>query len=135
MATAFVMTGPFGDAERVIQLDCPMTVAEIIEANELQFRLPTIAVMGDKPVLRAEWASRVVGANDNVAFIAVPAGGGESGGKQIVGLIAALALSVAAPMIGGWAAGAFFGGSAIAANMVSGLLAPGGSILFIGDEN
>jgi hypothetical protein len=128
---AVLLTGPFGGAERTIQLDRPMTIAEVIASHELGFRLPTIAVMGGEPVLRGCWAVRVVRPDELVAFIAVPRGGGEGGdsGKQIIGLVAALALSIAAPMIGGFVAGAFFGGSTIAASIVSAALLAGGSML------
>lgn len=123
MAVALTLTGNFGEPERIIELERPMSVAEIISENDLYFRLPTIAVMGDRPVLRRDWETRIVGEDETIAFVAVPGGGGgDGGGKQIVGLIAALALSVAAPMIGGAVAGAAFGGSAIAANLVSGLV-------------
>lgn len=132
---AVMMTGSFGEPEKTIALPRPMTIAEVIAANDLHFRLPTIAVMGDKPVLRGEWNVRVVRETDVIAFVSVPAGGGgNNSGKQIVGLIAALALSIAAPMIGGWAAGALgFGagtmGFTIASNLVAGLVLLGGSLL------
>ncbi|HEV7344145.1 MAG TPA: host specificity factor TipJ family phage tail protein [Devosia sp.] len=128
---AVLLTGPFGGAERTIHLDRPMTIAEVIAAHDLAFRLPTIAVMGGEPVLRGCWAIRVVKPDELLAFIAVPRGGGEGGGdgKQIIGLVAALALSIAAPMIGGFVAGAFFGGSALAASIVSAALLTGGSLL------
>lgn len=124
-------TGPFGGPERSIALDRPMTIAEVIAAHDLGFRLPTIAVMAGEPVLRGAWAVRVVRPGEVLAFIAVPRGdmGGEGNGKQIIGLVAALALSIAAPMIGGWVAGAFFGGSALAASVVSAALIAGGSLL------
>lgn len=126
-----MLTGPFGAPERTIALDRPMAVAEIIAAHDLHFRLPTVAVMNGEPVMRGTWAVRMVKPGEVLAFVAVPRGGGEgnSQGKQIAGLIAALALSVAAPMIGGWVAGAVFGGSALAANLVTAAVMVGGSLL------
>lgn len=126
---ALLLTGPFGAAERTIELEQPMAIAEIIAAHGLTFSLPTIAVLDGEPVLRGLWALRVIRPGEVIAFVAVPRGGGEGSGKQIVGLIAALALSIAAPMVGGWVAGAFFGGSTIAASLVSGALLVGGSML------
>lgn len=127
---AMLLTGPFGAPERVIDLDRPMAIAEIIAAHDLSFSAPTIAVLDGEPVLRGVWAMRVIRPGEVISFVAVPrGGGGEGGGKQIIGLIAALALSLAAPMIGGWVAGALFGGSAMAASLVSGALLVGGSLL------
>ena len=130
---AVLLTGPFGGAERRIDLARPMTLAEVVSVHELAFRLPTIAVMNGEPVLRGTWAIRVVRPGEVVAFIAVPrgdmGGGGDGGGKQIIGLIAALALSIAAPMIGGFVATTFFAGSQIAATLVSTVLLAGGSLL------
>lgn len=129
MSKAILMTGPFGEPERVIDIEKPATIAEIIEGNSLQFRLPTIAVLAGEPILRADWPKRMVADNDTLAFVAVPAGGGGNQGKQVIGLVAALALSIAAPMVGGWAAGALFGGSSIASSLISGLAAPSPFIL------
>lgn len=127
-----LLTGPFGDAERTISLDRPMAIAEVIAEQRLTFRLPTLAVMDGEPVMRGQWALRVVRPGEVLAFVAVPRGGGQGGnsqGKQIAGMVAALALSIAAPMIGGWAAGALFGGSALAANLVTAAVMVGGGLL------
>jgi hypothetical protein len=125
---AVLLTGPFGAAERTIALDRPMAVAEIIAAHDLQFTCPTIAVLDGEPILRGVWAVRVIGPGEVIAFVAVPRGGGGEGGgsgKQIVGLIAALALSIAAPMAGA----AIFGAGTLGASLVSGALLVGGSLL------
>ena len=105
-----------------------MTVAEIVAEHGLSFRLPTIAVMGEEPVMREAWGSRVVAPGEVVAFIAVPRGGGDNSTKQIVGLVAALALSIAAPGIGQLGAAAFFGGSSVAAGVISAAFIAGGKI-------
>ena len=122
---ATLMTGPFGDPERVIDLPEPTTIAEIIATNGLQFRLPTIAVIDGEPVLRKEWPTRAVASN--VAFVSLPGQGGSNGaGKQILGLVAGLALAVAAPMVGA----ALFGAGTLGASLVTGLvLAPSSPII------
>lgn len=124
---AVLLTGPFGRPDRTIALGRPMTIAEVIAEHDLAFRLPTIAVMDGEPVLRGLWVVRVVRPTDIVAFVAVPGGGGggDASGKQIIGLVAALALSIAAPMIGG----ALFGAGTIAASIASAALLAGGSML------
>lgn len=130
MPTVITMTGHFGEPERVIKLERPMTVAEVISQHELEFRLPTIAVMDGQPVMRGEWDTRVIGSDEAILFASIPGGGGNSSPKQVVGLIAGLALSIAAPMIGGAVAGAMFSGSVVASSIVSGLvLAPSSYII------
>ena len=122
-----LVTGPFGAADRVITLDRPMAIAEIIAEHGLAFRLPTIAVMNGEPVLRGSWALRVVRPGEVLSFVAVPRGGGDGGGqgKQLIGIIAALALSIAAPMIGG----ALFGAGTLGASLASAAILTGGSLL------
>lgn len=124
---AVLLTGPFGTPDRTIALGRPMTIAEVIAEHDLAFRLPTIAVIDGEPVLRGVWAVRVVRPSDTVSFVAVPGGGGsgDASGKQIIGLVAALALSIAAPLIGG----ALFGAGTIAASIASAALLAGGSML------
>ncbi|KRA44704.1 hypothetical protein ASD80_06060 [Devosia sp. Root635] len=123
-----LVTGPFGAPERQIALERPMTIAEAIAVNDLAFHLPTIAVMGGEPVMRGQWALRMVRPGETLAFVAVPGGGGGEGdisGKQILGLVAALALSIAAPMIGG----ALFGIGTIGASIASAAILAGGTML------
>lgn len=127
-----LLTGPFGDPERVLTLARPMTISEAIETHELAFRLPTIAVLNGEPVLRAQWPAQSVGRDDRLAFIAVPGGGGEGTGKQVLGLVAMIALSVAAPGIGTAVAGALQltgTAAAIAASLASAAVIAGGSML------
>jgi hypothetical protein len=134
-AVKFV-SGPFGAAERSITLERPSTIAEIICANEVSFRLPTIAVLDGEPILRGLWNVRMIDPSDTLFFISMPKGGGGGGGgqgKQIAGLIAALALSVAAPMIGGMVAGSLFAagtiGFSLTSSLVAGAIMVGGSLL------
>ncbi len=124
---AVLLTGPFGAAERTIELDRPMAIAEIIAAHELTFSAPTIAVLDGEPVLRGVWAVRIIRPGEVITFVAVPRGGGQGDGqgKQIIGLIASLALSIAAPMIGA----AIFGAGSVMASVASAALLVGGSLL------
>lgn len=131
--TVVLVTGPFGASERTIEIERPMSVAEIIAAHQLQFRLPTIAVMDGEPVMRGEWALRMVRPTELLTFVAVPGGGGGSGGnKQVIGLIASLALAVAAPWAGAALAGAMgFTGATLTTmgSVFSAALIAGGSVL------
>jgi hypothetical protein len=111
-----------------------MTIAEVIETQRLAFRLPTIAVMAEDgmpaPVLRAAWSTRMIGEGETLAFITMPGRGNNGGGKQIIGLIASLALSIAAPFVGGAVAGALgLGGSALARGIASVAFIAGGTAL------
>jgi sulfur carrier protein ThiS len=118
-----LLTGPFGEPERMIALQRPMAVADVIDRHGLSFRLPTIAVLNGEPVLRGEWPARIVGRTDTLAFVAVPGGG--NSGKQIAGLVAAIALTVAAP----WAGAAIFGAGTLGASLFSAAVIAGGSVL------
>lgn len=120
--------GPVGGEIRAFDLPRPMTIQEVIDAEELRFRLPTIAIFssGDTtvPVLRKDWKTHVIGENEGLSFVTLPGGGGGDGqGKQIIGLLASIALAVAAPMI----AGALFTG--LAASIASAAIVAGGSLL------
>jgi len=97
------------DRPRGILLARPMTIAEVIEKHHIDVnRLPTIAMIGEEAVLRGQWNVRLVRENEVLLFIAMPRGGGGGGsGKQIAGLIASLALVIAAPYVGGAVAGLF----------------------------
>jgi hypothetical protein len=113
-----VTKAPFGEAERIITLDRPMTVAEVIETQKLSFRLPTVAAIrvGDdfdlEPIMRSAWQERSVGEGQTLAFISMPGRGNNNSGKQIIGLVASIALSLAAPFVGGAVAGALGLGAA-----------------------
>jgi hypothetical protein len=76
--------------------DC--TVWEIVEANKLPVDLiPTVCLVNGEPTLRKEW-DLVLEDTDTVQFICMPRGGAF---KEILMLVASLALAVFAP----WAAG------------------------------
>ncbi|MFK4538022.1 sulfur carrier protein ThiS [Bradyrhizobium ottawaense] len=92
-----------------------------------QFRkgLPTILEINGEAVLRKSWSRRRIAANDNVRFVSYPLGGGGSGAKQVIGMVALIAVSafaLGAPALLGLAAGSF---AAIATTAV---IAAGGSL-------
>lgn len=94
-----------------------------------QFRkgLPTVLEINGAPVLRKSWSRRRIAANDNVRFVSYPLGGGGSNTtKQVIGLVALIAVSafaLGAPALLGLAAGSF---AAIATTAAIGV---GGSLL------
>jgi hypothetical protein len=126
-----LVTGPLADSPREILLDRPMTIAEVVKTQGIAFRLPTIAVMAEDgkpvPVLRGSWHVRMVGEGETLCFVAMP-GGRRGNGKNILGLVASLALSIAAPFVGGAVAGAL-GGSALVKGIASVAFIAGGTPL------
>ncbi len=95
-----------------------------------QFRkgLPTVLEVNGEPVLRKQWRHTKIAANDNVRFVSYPLGGQGSTGKQIIGLVALVAVAALAGPLGGIAADAFFGGSAIAAGILQAGIVLGGGL-------
>lgn len=72
--------------------------------------LPTVLEVNGESVLRKNWRSTRIAANDNVRFVSYPLGGNGSGAKQILGLVALVAVSAFAlwvPGAIGLAAGSF----------------------------
>lgn len=81
------------------------TIEQFLVRMEWDFKIPTICICSGQPVLRSEWS--VMPADlGMITFLSRPHGGGSSGGGskalQVAGIVAMLALAVAAP----WAAGA-----------------------------
>lgn len=77
-------------------------------------RLPTICVMDGAPVPQRAWRKTRIREGSHVEFWSRPMGGNGSGSKQIIGLVALVALTAIAGPIGGYVAGglglpAFFG--------------------------
>lgn len=90
--------------------------------------LPTILEINGEAVLRRGWARRRIAAKDNVRFVSYPLGGGAGGNtaKQVIGLVALVAVSafaLGAPALLGLAAGSF---GALATTAAIGI---GGSLL------
>ncbi|WP_456705852.1 host specificity factor TipJ family phage tail protein [Bradyrhizobium sp. USDA 4452] len=97
-----------------------------------QFRkgLPTILEINGEAVLRKDWRRRRIRAADVVRFTSYPLGGGNGGGaKQVIGLIALVAVSAFAFWAGPALAGALFGDSALAGSLLTAGIAIGGSLL------
>lgn len=101
-----------------------------------QFRkgLPTVLEINGEAVLRKSWARRRIAANDNVRFVSYPLGGGGNGGaKQVIGLVALVAVAAfAAAVTGGAAAGllgAAFSAGHFGAYALGAAIGIGGSLL------
>ncbi len=123
-----ILSSALDTAPRSFHLARPMTVAEVVEARQVELDLPTIAVISDaagvsRPVMRGEWHVRQVTPGHQLAFVPVPAGGSL---KSILSAVAGIALAVFAP----WAAGALAGVMGLTAgtaafNIASGLIGAG----------
>ncbi|UQD96135.1 hypothetical protein [Bradyrhizobium japonicum] len=95
-----------------------------------QFRkgLPTILEINGEPVLRKSWSRRRIAANDNVRFVSYPLGSGGGGtAKQIVGLVALIAVAAFAGPLGASIASAL-ALPAIAGTVIGAGIAIGGSL-------
>lgn len=90
--------------------------------------LPTICVINDQPIMRADWRRRRIRAADVVEFRTTPLGPGNGGGssstKSTLGLIGMIALSALAPGIGTLVGGGLLGGL-----LSAGFVAGGGFLL------
>ncbi|MGR4930249.1 hypothetical protein ACIPUD_26105 [Bradyrhizobium sp. CAR08] len=62
--------------------------------------LPTILEIDGEAVLRRDWRRRRIGAKDNVRFVSYPLGG-NGGAKQVIGLVALVAVAAFAGPLGG----------------------------------
>ena len=93
-----------------------------------QFRkgLPTVLEINGASVLRRDWRTRRVAAGDNVRFVSYPLGGARGGGaKQILGLVALIAVAAFAF----WAGPALFGAGTFGAFLTTAAIGIGGSLL------
>lgn len=88
--------------------------------------LPTILEINGEAVLRKDWRHRRIAANDNVRFVSYPLGGGGGNStKQIIGLVALVAVSAFAL----WAGPALFGAGTFGALATTAAIGVGGSLL------
>lgn len=101
-----------------------------------QFRkgLPTILEINGEAVLRKTWSRRRLAASDSVRFVSYPLGGGAGGGaKQVIGLVALVAVAAFATAVTGGAAagllGSAFGAGSFGAIGLGAAIAVGGSLL------
>lgn len=93
--------------------------------------LPTVLEVNGESVLRKNWRSTRIAANDNVRFVSYPLGGGNSStGKQVIGLVALVAVAAFAIWAGPLVATALgFSGSALVGGLATAALGLGGSLL------
>lgn len=94
--------------------------------------LPTVLEVNGEPLLRKNWSRRRIAANDNLRFVSYPLGGQQQGGgaKQVIGLVALVAIAAFAGPLGGMAASALgFGGSALATGLATAAIGLGGALL------
>jgi hypothetical protein len=91
-----------------------------------QFRkgLPTILEINGEAVLRKDWRRRRLGAHADVRFVSYPLGGGNGGAKQVIGLVALIAVSAFAL----WAGPALFG-AGLAGTLGTAAIGIGGTLL------
>lgn len=87
--------------------------------------LPTILEVNGEPVLRKFWRSTRISASDSVRFVSFPLGGRGSGVKQVIGLVALVAVSAFAL----WAGPALFGAGTFGALATTAAIGVGGSLL------
>lgn len=79
---------------------------------QFQTRLPTILEVNGDAVLRKDWRRTKITANDNVRFVSFPRGGRGGTGKQVLGLVALIAVTAFAAPLGGAIASTLFPGAA-----------------------
>lgn len=97
-----------------------------------QFRkgLPTVLEVNGEGILRKRWRYTRISANDNVRFVSYPLGGQGGGSKQIIGLVALIAVSAFALWAGPLVATALgFAGSTIVGGLATAAIGLGGSLL------
>ena len=138
MCQAVIVDRIYEDAERILPLDPGLTVHEVVarlaDAHPdlftaqdpekplpafpagVRFRLPIVAVGTDPDgnpdyILQRTWHTRTLAEGETIAFVVVPrgGGGGSNAGKQIAGVVAMIALTIAAPYLAVGLGGAAFG--------------------------
>jgi hypothetical protein len=134
---------PFNPADRQVHaVKRPMTVRRVVGKHPAlrrhtsvrriggrrvrEFDRATVCFFNGKPLLRQDWKHTVVTEADAVFFFAPPAGG--NAGSQILTIVLAVAVAVAAPYLAGLAApllGAATGISFAAGTIAGGLLTAG----------
>lgn len=87
--------------------------------------LPTVLEINGEAVLRRQWRTTRIAANDNVRFVSYPLGGQGGGAKQVIGLVALIAVSAFAL----WAGPLLAGGAGLLASGITAGITIGGSLL------
>lgn len=87
--------------------------------------LPTIVEVNGEAVLRKQWRTTRIAANDNVRFVSYPLGGQGNSAKQVIGLVALVAVSAFAL----WAGPALFGAGTLGAYATTAAIGMGGAML------
>ena len=119
-----ILSSSLDSTPREIVLQRPMTVGEIVAAEDVSLALPTIAVLTDplgnsRPVMRGQWHLRMVQPGHQLAFVPVP---GRGSLTSILAAVAGIALAIVAPWAAGVLANTFFGGSLIAKSLIGGAI-------------
>ena len=133
-----VRRNPFDPRQRdIVEIDGPESLHDLARRHGIDPGVqPVVASVNGRYVLQRDWMTRRVDCTDLVAFDALPAGSGRSGGgsKNTLGLVLSIAVSVLAVAVGGPIAGALgftagtFGFTA-ASGAISAAFAIGGSVL------
>lgn len=106
--TVVLVRNPFRPERdrEVVPVEAPVTVRGWLDRRGIkEFDRPTLCLHNGKPLLRSEWRSTGIAANDVVAFVALPQGGGGGGFKNPLRILLMIAVMIAAPVIGGAIAG------------------------------
>lgn len=92
--------------------------------------LPTVLEVNGEPLLRRHWSRRRIAANDNLRFVSHPLGGqGGPSGKQIIGLVALIALTAFSGGIAGAILGPTLANTALLGSLTFGQALAGGIVL------
>ena len=118
-ASLIAQPHPFSSHERIITTLPPgLTIGEGLDEIDWPLRLDqfTHITVDGVEILRPEWDTRALVAGEQMIATVMPQGG-EGGSKQIIGLIAIVAISLVAPYAGALITGAEVG--SIAANIAA----------------
>ncbi len=130
MAHIVILHNPFlcERGRELIIVDHPITIATwLTQTNAVTFELPTICLINGHALLRQDWQTTMIQANDVVTFITLPQGSG--GGGKILRSVLMIAVMVAAPAIGGAVAAGLGITSSIGVGLVTAGVALAGTAL------
>lgn len=130
MAHVYILHNPFmPERDRdLFEVPHPITIRQWLTAQGITtFKRPTLCLLNEQPVLRAEWDTVIQGA-DIVTFVTLPQGGRGGAGK-ILRSVLTIAVMVAAPFAGAALAGAVGVASTVGTALISAGIAFAGSAL------